>query len=393
MGTRPPVSAMPPRIAGSSRPSRCRCWASHRRPRWFSLGWRNGRTHPRHGRHARGRPRSAGGEGDRRRAVSGARDGVPRGPRPARRGGGAHRPRRQPAATRADDQARVGPRPLRRLGDTGRRRGLDLRGARVVRPDRDVAAQRGAQDPGRRRRGADVRGGPAPLREGARRGRPGQRRGQAAPGRHRRGRRPRSAAGRPAGGAAGPGARGRDGGAPDPRAGDDRGPLPGVRRPPAGAVRQLVRVLPALGGRHPRRRRHGGERHLPDRRQAARRGGRDGLRRHLPATDPPDRGGQPQGPQQHADPRARRPRLTLGDRLEGRRSRRRPPRPRHHRGLRRLRRAGPRPRVSRSPSTWRCSARPTTPGSRATRSSSRPGSTGPSPTPRTRPRSTRTSIR
>ena len=47
------------------------------------------------------------------------------------------------------------------------------------------------------------------------------------------------------------------------------------------------------------------ERHLPDRGQAARRGGRDGLRRHLPAADPPDRRGQPQGPQQHARPRAR----------------------------------------------------------------------------------------
>ena len=134
---------------------------------------------------------------------------------------------------------------------------VDLRGPRVVRPDRDVGAQRRAQDPGRRRRGADVRGGPGPVREGARRGRPGQRRGQAAPGRDRRGRRPRPAAGRPAGGAAGPRPRGGDGGAPDPRAGDDRGSLPGVRRPRAGAVRQLVRVLPPLGGRRPRRRRHG----------------------------------------------------------------------------------------------------------------------------------------
>ena len=122
------------------------------------------------------------------------------------------------------------------------------------------------------------------------------------------------------------------------------GPYPAYADRAAGAVRQLVRVLPALRGRHPRRRRHGGQRHLPDRRQAARRGGRDGLRRHLPAADPPDRRGQPQGPQQHADPGPGRPRLTVGDRLEGRRPRRDPPRPRHHRGLRRLRRAGPRPR-------------------------------------------------
>ena len=41
--------------------------------------------------------------------------------------------------------------------------------------------------------------------------------------------------------------------APHPRAGDRRGPLSGVRRSRAGAVRQLVRVLPAFGGRDPRR--------------------------------------------------------------------------------------------------------------------------------------------
>ena len=173
----------------------------------------------------------------------------------------------------------------------------------------------------------------------------------------------------------------------------DRGPLPGVRRPPAGTVQQLVRVLPALGGRHPRRRRHGGDRHLPDGDQAARRGGRHGLRRHLPAADPPDRGGQPQGPQQHADPGTRRPRLAVGDRLEGRRPRRPPPRPRDLRRLRRLRRAGPRPRSRGRPRPGAASARPTTRGSPATRSSSPRGSTAPSPTPRTRRRSTRTSTR
>ena len=173
----------------------------------------------------------------------------------------------------------------------------------------------------------------------------------------------------------------------------DRGPLPGVRRPPAGAVQQLVRVLPALGGRHPRRRRHGGDRHLPDGHQAARRGGRHGLRRHLPAADPPDRGGQPQGPQQHADPGTRRPRVTVGDRLEGRRPRRRPPRPRAPSRTSTPSSSGPATSASRSRSTWPCSARPTTRGSPATRSSSPRGSTAPSPTPRTRRRSTRTSTR
>ena len=49
--------------------------------------------------------------------------------------------------------------------------------------------------------------------------------------------------------------------------------------------------------------------------EAARRRRRDGLRRHLPAADPPDRRGQPQGPQQHPRPRPGRPRLAVGDRL------------------------------------------------------------------------------
>ena len=91
------------------------------------------------------------------------------------------------------------------------------------------------------------------------------------------------------------------------------------------------------------------ERQLPDRRQAPRRRGRDGLRRHLPAPDPPDRRGQPQGPEQHPDPRPRRHRLAVGDRVQGRRPRRDPPRPRHVRGLRRVRRARRRARARGRP--------------------------------------------
>ena len=45
--------------------------------------------------------------------------------------------------------------------------------------------------------------------------------------------------------------------------------------------------------------------------------------------DPPDRRGEPQGAQQHPGPRPGRPRLTVGDRQQGRRPRRDPPRPRH----------------------------------------------------------------
>ena len=83
--------------------------------------------------------------------------------------------------------------------------------------------------------------------------------------------------------------------------------------------------------------------HLPhrDRAAAGRRG--DGLRRRLPAADPPDRHDVPQGPEQHA----RRPARTtpaspwaIGVRRG--RPRRDPPRPRHDRGLRRVRRARPR---------------------------------------------------
>ena len=129
--------------------------------------------------------------------------------------------------------------------------------------------------------------------------------------------------------------------APAARAGHGRGPVPGVRRPVAGALRQLVRVLPPLGGRDARPAdRAGDQRHLRHRRQAARRRGRDGLRRDLPAADPPDRRGQPQGPQQHPHARAPRHRLAVGDRQQGRRPRRGPPRPRDDRRLRRVRRAG-----------------------------------------------------
>ena len=84
-------------------------------------------------------------------------------------------------------------------------------------------------------------------------------------------------------------------------------------------------------------------------RRAPRRGRRDGLRRDLPAADPPDRRGQPQGPEQHPHPRARRHRLPLGDRVEGRRARRDPPGPRRLRRLRRVRRAGERARPRGGP--------------------------------------------
>ena len=107
-------------------------------------------------------------------------------------------------------------------------------------------------------------------------------------------------------------------------------------------------------------------------RPAARRR-RDGLRRALPAADPPDRPGQPQGPQQRARRRAGRRRLAVGDRRRPRAAttrstptwvRRRTSAP-----------SSPRPRDARAWRwrwTWRCSARRTTRGSPSTRSGSPP---------------------
>ena len=103
-------------------------------------------------------------------------------------------------------------------------------------------------------------------------------------------------------------------------------------------------------------------RHLPHRRQAPRRGRRDGLRRRLPAADPPDRPGQPQGPEQHPHPRPGRHRLAVGDRL-ARRAATTPSTPTSA-PSRTSTRSSPAPTssASRSRSTSRCSARPTTPG-------------------------------
>ena len=106
-------------------------------------------------------------------------------------------------------------------------------------------------------------------------------------------------------------------------------------RAPAARLRHRDRALAAAGStasarstapgtsssrgpRAPRSTRRDGVlrvRHVPDRRRAAARRRRDGLRRRLPAADPPDRRRQPQGPQQHPDPRPRRRRLAVGDRL------------------------------------------------------------------------------
>ena len=92
--------------------------------------------------------------------------------------------------------------------------------------------------------------------------------------------------------------RGVDGIRPGARGG--RGPAP---RP----VRRLVRAVPALPepGAGP-------SRHLPGLHRAAAGHRRHGLRRGLPAADPPDRPELPQGPQQRARGGPRRPRVARG---------------------------------------------------------------------------------
>ena len=116
-------------------------------------------------------------------------------------------------------------------------------------------------------------------------------------------------------------ARRGDGARPGPPRRDAHGEGAAARRRPrAGAVRLLVRGLPALVGR------------LEGRRGDRARAGRDGLRRGLHDADPPDRRHQPQGPQQHARRRPGRPRLAVRGRRQGGRPRRRPPGARHRRG-------------------------------------------------------------
>ena len=91
-------------------------------------------------------------------------------------------------------------------------------------------------------------------------------------------------------------------------------------RPREGALRGLVRALPALLGRP-----EGG-------RRARARDRRPRLRRALPAAVSPDRRQEPQGPQQRADRRAGRPRLAVRHRRRRGRALRRASRARHRAG-------------------------------------------------------------
>ena len=114
-----------------------------------------------------------------------------------------------------------------------------------------------------------------------------------------------------------------------------------VGGPAAGPLRLLVRVVPAFDRRLGRRGQPGA-RHFCHRRRGPAAHCRDGIRRGVSAADPSDRQGAPQGPQQHRDRRTRRRRLAVGDRQRRGWPRCCPPRPGHHRRLRRLRRRGTR---------------------------------------------------
>ena len=171
-------------------------------------------------------------------------------------------------------------------------------------------------------------------------------------------------------------------------AGHQLGELSPAHRPRARPLQRVVRVLPQVGGRRrgPPGQEAAQERHLRDggRAPAGRRG--DGLRRRLPAPDPPDRPNVPQGSQQHPRPRPARPRRALGDRVRPRVATTRsiPSSARSPTSTRSSRRLAT--SASRWRSTTRCRPPPTIPGPPSTRSGSRPAPTARSPTRRTRPK-------
>ena len=117
-----------------------------------------------------------------------------------------------------------------------------------------------------------------------------------------------------------------------------------------------------------------------------------GLRRALPAADPPDRAHPPQGPQQRAGRAPRRPGQPVGHRrASAAGTRRSTPSSARARDFDALVGAARASSGSRSRSTSRSSALPTIPGCASTPTGSTAGPTARSSTPRTRPSATRTS--
>ena len=101
-------------------------------------------------------------------------------------------------------------------------------------------------------------------------------------------------------------------------------------------------------------------------------GRRHGLRRRVPAADPPHRPAHRKGPNNTLSAGPDDPGSPVGDRRRRGRPRRDPPGPRHARRLRRASSPGRSSSAWRSRSTTRSSARPTTPGCRSIPSGSPP---------------------
>ncbi len=331
------------------------------------------------------------GQGRRRRGRAHIGDHRPGGPRRRRRHPSRHRPGRE---HHVDAHAVRGSRaqPLPGPHDSLDHRRLHVRRRGMVGSGWVVARVRARQAPRRPGHPAGARGG----RRGAR----ARRRGGPPVGRRRPApvRRDRVAERRPprSGGAPGRGDEPQGCRPPPPRAaagvGDAIGRLPAARRSRARPRQRVVRDVPALGGRDVRRDdeglavgnpRDGGE--APPRDRA------HGLRHRLPHPGPPHRHILPQGAEQFPRRPARGPGQPLRDWLRRGRARRHPPGARDDGGFRRVRGQGEQGRVSSWASTSPSSARPTTRGSRSTRSGSGSGPTAPSRTRRIRRRSTRTS--
>ena len=207
------------------------------------------------------------------------------------------------AVARADDPGRRALRLSRSL-HSGRRRAVDVSGGRLGRSDSDLAARHRGQAgrrPGRERTVQRPAGRRATA--GARRDR-----GSPWPARAVAGRRERAAEARRSGVARRAGADPRDRRAADAvsaaRIGHPRRAVRGVGGPAAGPLRVLVRDVSPID-RRVGRGRETRARHLRHRGGGAAANSADGLRRRVPAADPSDRQGAPQGPQQHRDRGAR----------------------------------------------------------------------------------------
>ena len=157
--------------------------------------------------------------------------------------------------------------------------------------------------------------------------------------------------------------------------------------------RRVVRILPALRGRPTAEGRLDQQRHLPHRGRSASPPSPTWGSTSSTCRPSTRSASEPQGPQQHAHRRPRRPGLALGDRRGGGRSRRDPPRPRNARRLPRVRARRAATKGLEVALDLALQASPDHPWVTSIPSGSRRCPTARSPTRRTRRRSTRTSTR